>query len=121
MLFRSAQDTVFGFMVSGSWSNSHKPSSLFSHQLLCCDIDDLQLCRFWDLESIGICDQDVGGPSQVLDKFEESVCYSDGRYEVALPWKDEKSSQRLMNNEKLAEARLKNLSRKLAKDPDLEK
>ena len=46
-------------------------------------LDEL-LQSFWDLESFGIVDAKV--PS-VLETFEETIQFVDGRYEVSLPWK----------------------------------
>ena len=118
-----AQDTVFGWVISGSWQGVPKT---MSHQLLCLtDIQDSELRRFWDLDSIGITsgksvESDFIDP--VLDRFNKSITYSEGeqRYEVSLPWKQSIDHDRLLDNEKLALNRLSSLSRRLARTPDLE-
>lgn len=45
---------------------------------------DHQLKAFWDLESLGIIDQD----HTIYDQFHNFVGFKDGHYEVMLPWKD---------------------------------
>ena len=55
----------------------------------------------------------------MLERFEQSVKYTNNRYEVTLPWKPGFSSSCLLNNEKLARARLASLSRKMSKEPEL--
>ena len=117
-----AQDTVFGWVVSGSCVGPSAHTNVVSHQLLCLnDVPDSTLRNFWDLESIGIYDQESVAMDPLLDKFNEKLCFSEGRYEVALPWKDDHSSRKLLNNKRLAEVRCDSLTRKLSKDPILEK
>ena len=55
----------------------------------------------------------------MLQEFENSVDFVDGRYEVKLPWRHGASS-RLQNNEKLAAIRLQNLNRRLTHEPELQ-
>ena len=40
--------------------------------------------------------------SLFLRKFESTAQFVNGRYEVALPWKDDFAKERLMNNESIA-------------------
>ncbi|KAK3868799.1 hypothetical protein Pcinc_025837 [Petrolisthes cinctipes] len=59
-----------------------------SHQLLCISttnhVTESELHNFWNLESIGIYAQKDGHPKDpVLDTFEETVKYVDGRTKVA--------------------------------------
>ena len=118
-----AQESVLGWIVSGSWSNSPSvsPNLVSTHQLVCfSDVSEMSLRHFWDLESIGISDKEVSVFDPVLDEFHKNVRFYDKRYEVALPWKKGLESKRLLNNEKLARIRLETLSRKLEKDPVLE-
>ncbi|KAL9970153.1 hypothetical protein ACROYT_G022481 [Oculina patagonica] len=51
----------------------------------------------------------------VLKKFKETLTYNDGRYEVSLPWKEDRVS--LKDNYRQAERRLYNLEKKLLHEP----
>ena len=118
-----AQRTIFGWILSGVLREnlSHFSEASVSHQLLCCDVSDSLMRRFWDLESIGILDHKKPQPGDaVLSKFHEQVQFSDGRYSVALPWKENFERSRLLSNEDLAKGRLKRLSQRLSKDPAME-
>ena len=43
-----------------------------------------QLKQFWDLETLGIRDEELS----LYDKFLETVSYDGTRYQVRLPWKE---------------------------------
>ena len=75
---------------------------------------DNQLQSFWDLESFGIVDTKT---HSVLEIFEEKIQFEDGRYEVALSWKEFHPT--LPDNLSLCEKRLSGLLRRLQQDPDL--
>ena len=113
-----AQNTVFGYILSGCVPGSAGADGVsMSHPLLCFDVSAADMSRLWDLESIGIPeDEDTVDP--LLQWFDESVQFQDGRYVVALPWKDD--APRLKNNLKQAGARLERLTQKLSQQPDLE-
>ncbi|KAK3727775.1 hypothetical protein QZH41_016420, partial [Actinostola sp. cb2023] len=68
--------------------------------------------RLWDLESIGIKEKET-----VLDTFEKNVTYDDNRYCVTLPLKDK--HQTLPDYYELSLARLRNLTKRLYKTPDV--
>ena len=112
-----AQETEFGWILSGSYGGSQVGAESF--QLLSLgDISDDVLRMFWDLESIGIGPQEnVVEADHCLLEFESTVRKSRGRYEVALPWKAQHPV--LLNNEGLARKRLGSLQRKLDRDPKL--
>ena len=114
-----ALETVFGWVLSGSLED--RSHSLVSQQLLVLnDLSELTVRKFWDLDSIGIGPKDLIAPSdKVLEQFNDSIQFKDGRYEVALPWKQGSSLPRLLDNDKQARIRLKNLMRKLNNDPPL--
>ena len=117
-----AQETLFGWVVSGLVSSPKEQQSVVSHRLLCLnDVSDVTLRNFWNLESLGIRNDKDGVVDPVLQGFSDTVNFSDGRYEVSLPWKDSCGGRQLMRNEKLAKKRLDCLSRKLAKDTVLKK
>ena len=117
-----AQRSIFGWVLSGpmpdntaSFSGVH-----ISHQLLCLDVSESLIRNLWELESVGICGDDSPERDPVLCEFEKNVQFSNGRYEVSLPWKSEGTRPQLLNNEKLAKVRLDQLTRRLSKDPSLE-
>ena len=111
-----AQKTVFGWVVSGQVSGSAGSES--GCQLLCLgDIHESALRQLWSLEGVGVSDVETQ-ESDLLTKFESTVTMTDGRYEVALPWK-EGGAKRLQDNRAAAEKRLGGLTRKLERDPEL--
>ena len=71
------------------------------------------------MESIAITNQNdakrVG--SDELKRFKETLKRENGRYQVALPWNDE--ANELPENRGLAIGRLKSLTLRLQKDPEL--
>ena len=116
-----AQETVFGWIVSGpvhSFLQSHSILSL-AHSLLCLnDLSDDTLHCFWDLESIGVSDCPVETKHPVLTEFQEKVTFSDGRYHVGLPWKPG-FRDKLQGNEVQAKCRLDRMTLKMEKTPSL--
>ena len=74
---------------------------------------DRWLKAFWELESFGVPDSD----RSVYDKFQETVQFKNGRYEVALLWKD--SHHILPDNYQLSLNRLDGLLRRLRQDNDI--
>ena len=78
------------------------------------------LQKFWDLESIGIRPAESSistthAEDVTLKKFKETLTYNDGRYEVCLPWKEDRVA--LKDNYRQAERRLYNLEKKLLHEP----
>lgn len=78
------------------------------------------LQKFWDLEFIGVRPAESSVSTThvedvVLRKFKETLTYSDGRYEVSLPWKEDHGT--LKDNYRQAESRLYNLEKKLLQEP----
>ena len=63
--------------------------------------------KFWDLDTIGIIKNELS----VYDKFLENVKFINGRYEVCLPFKEERPF--IEDNYVLCEKRLQSLKRKL--------
>lgn len=117
-----AHKSKFGWILSGSCLKAHEVS--VSHQMLCINtakhFNESDLHKFWNLESIGIYPEKDRPPKDpVLDSFEETVQYVNGRYEVALPWKNEDARLSLLDNEKCARKRLSVLNLKFEKNPDL--
>ena len=116
-----AQETVFGWILSGSWTDTIEPS--YENVTLCClsDVPEDRLQRFWDLDSVGFSDRESGPKDSVLQKFSDTLVYLDEekRYEVCLPWKDNPGPTDLVSNEAIAKRRLRNLSKYLEAKPVL--
>ena len=53
----------------------------------------------------------------MLQKTEESLTYSHGRYSVAIPWKE--SAPKLHDNYQMAVKRLENTEKRLRKNPEV--
>ena len=81
--------------------------------------DDLSvtLRKFWELEHIGILSskkQFTPDEQAAWEKVSESRTFDGKRYQVAVPWKEERPCR--VSNRPLAERRLQQVERKLAKD-----
>ncbi|XP_068735663.1 uncharacterized protein [Montipora capricornis] len=76
-----------------------------------------QLDDFWKLETLGISEPvSVNDDDLALQKFNDTVRFEDGRYQVTWPWKKESLS--LPTNYQLALGRLRCLTNRLAKNPE---
>ena len=120
-----AMKSVFGYVLSGRLHESTHKSMYSSAQLLCISsVSDSDLSKFWDLETVGIKPKELAesyNDTKVLREFESTVQFVNGRYEVALPWKDDSVKGRLLNNEVIVHKRLRNLLVKLDQDIELKK
>jgi hypothetical protein len=72
-----------------------------------------QLRSFWELESLGICEEE----KTLYDEFASNVTFQDGRYKVSLPWKE--FHEPLADNYRLSVKRLKGLLQRLKHDPEI--
>ena len=73
---------------------------------------------FWSLETIGIRDPlTSNNDDETLHKFCESIKFSEGRYHIVWPWKQQQFC--LDDNYMLAFGRLKSLVSHLEQDPEL--
>ena len=76
-----------------------------------------QLEDFWKLETLGISEPvNVNDDDKALQKFNDTVRFEDGRYQVAWPWKEECPS--LPTNYELAMGRLRSLVNRLTRNPE---
>lgn len=119
-----AMKSAFGWVLSGGVNTppGAGTDTVGSQLLSLGDLHESTIRSFWDLESIGIVPEKESVDSDpVLKQFEETVQFNEdsGRYKVSLPWKSDSEEMQLQNNKDLAQVRLKSLSRKLDKDPDL--
>ena len=96
-----AQKSIFGYLVSGplTKTNSLKPKSPFHVMKIVWKQDNC----LWDLETIGISDNETS----VYGKFIDSVKFENERYSVALPFKG--NHPMLTDNYKLCLNRLQKL------------
>ena len=119
-----AQESVFGWLLCGSYPLQGKcgTKSNTHYQNFCStELSDSLVRRFWELEHFGIQPIEAEkGPDETIEMFRSSVKRDDmsGRYEVTLPWKEEKRVK-LKNNFEQAKFRLEKLEKKLDNDPNL--
>ena len=109
-----ALNTVFGWLLSGSFGNGKSPCSTLSHPLLC--IQDSDFRRIWDV-NVPADDDSV---EHLLDNFKSKIKFKEGRYEVSLPWKLPEKGSRIVDNFDQALRRFNGLKRKLANNTDLQ-
>ena len=118
-----AQETFFGWIVSGVISVPGTAGSTTCQLLTLGDLHEDAVRNLWSLEGIGIRSDEELASSKVLEDFESSIRFTDGRYEVPLPWKQGEHvgeyAVELKSNLPAAESRLQSLSCKLDRDPDL--
>ena len=77
------------------------------------------LSDFWNLETTEIYDPiHVKDDDRALDKFNNTICYQEGRYFITWPWKSE--DVELPQNFDVAFGRMKSLSRRLQADKMLQ-
>ena len=117
-----AMDSLLGWILSGPVavrdSLSFQSTVMTTHVLRVDTVAETKrldkvLSLFWDLESLGI----VENENVVQSQFEEHVSFDKGRYVVSLPWKD--SIGVLHDNYSLCLKRLNNLLHRLKGTPDL--
>ena len=115
-----ALESRLGWVLSGELQNCKETSStatnfaqthvLFAQEQNLSD----QISKFWSLESIGIhLEEENSGYRQ----FEEEIRFTDGRYEVKLPWKREHPV--LPDNYSLSKKRLQGFLTKLKQNREL--
>lgn len=115
-----AQESVFGWVLSGVYSPPE--NSLVNQtgcQLFC--LTDNELRSFWELDSIGIREEESVDCHPSLEQFQKTVSFQDNRYEVSLPWKSNfvSGKVKLCDNYYNARVRMSSLNRKLDRDPAL--
>ena len=93
-----AQETAFGWMLSGAWyndrsrseqnhdqsmNNASKTRSLFCQTEMA--VSETEIRRMWDLDSIGIGPEE-SEDDKMLDNFNKEIKWNGERYTVKLPW-----------------------------------
>jgi len=128
--------STLGYVITGRYPNpvhqGGNPSTLLAatrlnpvedYHSVCCSVNisldkHLDLEKFWSLESIGITDPIDGKcDDEILEKFDKTVGFVNGRYQVTFPWKSDKSE--LPDNSGVALRRLKSLVHRLKGDSSL--
>ena len=117
----TALNTYLGWILSGPAQVKEASAlrSTFVTHVLCVDGScsnkqlEKELHAFWNIESLGITENE----SLVQGQFKSHVRFQDGRYVVALPWKD--FCLPLPNNYRLSLRRLNSLFKRLKDTPDL--
>ena len=74
---------------------------------------DVTLQQFWDLESLGVQDDD----QSTLENFDENIVFNDSRYQVCLPWKE--THPTLSDNYQLSKKQLFGLLHHLKRHPSI--
>ena len=72
-----------------------------------------QLRSFWELESLGIQEEE----RTLYDDFSDTVTFQEGRYKVSLPWKE--LHKPLTDNYQLCVRRLNGLLKRLRNEPEI--
>ncbi|GFX46325.1 DUF1758 domain-containing protein [Trichonephila clavipes] len=94
------QNTVFGYVVSGSVGDEVRDNNIHCGLIRDSDLNTT-LRSFWELESIGVKNENCSSEEDVsLEMFKQRVHFKNGRYEVELPWK--RDSNELSDNFSLA-------------------
>ena len=109
--------TKLGWVLSGPTrfgdGNACHTNLGTTHVLLVDTQLDQRLQSLWDLETLGI----RGTERTVYDELSESITFSEGRYEVSLPWKQQHKP--LPENYQLCLRRLDSLLKHLRQTPDV--
>ena len=114
-----AINTILGWVLSGPIRDNHPIESFVNltsvHTLHINTVPslDTQLAQFWELESLGIPNQELSAQT----RFESFVSFDGQRYKVRLPWK--KGHPPLSNNLSISEKRLSSLLHNLRCSPSL--
>ena len=115
-----AVETVFGWVVSGPTDSTPESMTFMSTYALKTEADmlsdtglEFQLKQFWNLETLGIQDNE---PS-VYEEFEKKITFKGSRYEVQLPWKE--SHLPLCDHYQLSLNRLTSLLQSLRQSPEV--
>jgi hypothetical protein len=119
-----AQETAFGYVVFGTLQlprlqplSGTQSTCLLTQSMVPADVS-LALSNFWSLEGLGIePPKKADSAEDVLLKFNDTICFKDGRYEVQLPWIND--APPLSDNFQSAFKRFRSLQNKLSHSPDL--
>ena len=79
---------------------------------------NVMLRRFWEIDNSGMESVPTMNKQQtlILEKAEKSITFSEGQYQIAIPWKEDKLQ---LHNYKVALNRLQKLEKCLLKSPEI--
>ncbi|XP_024119392.1 uncharacterized protein LOC112140627 [Oryzias melastigma] len=116
----AAVESVFGWTLQGP-VNSSEVTDTTCMQISVSEDTQIskQLHAFWEVESLGIVNRQVESSEDldVLQSFEQTTTFENGRYQVELPWRSDKDQ--LPDNFRIAKKRFESLKRKLRADATL--
>ena len=115
-----AHDSIFGWVLSGSFSRQNSREHVNSSQLCCFSVSNEELKNFWSLDVVGITPNEKRECNQtgsVVKKFNETLKFENNKYTVNLLWKEPKLN--IINNIAIATKRHNSLERHLQKDSTL--
>lgn len=120
-------DTVFGSVFGGETQISEPTPNVISGPIVSCPLtaarnprsDDLAplVRQLWDLQTLGIREEELGHETAAIDAFNDSIEYCEGRYYVEWPWKP--GCPQIADNFGLAYSRLNSLLNRLKVDHKL--
>ncbi|KFM71892.1 hypothetical protein X975_04158, partial [Stegodyphus mimosarum] len=108
--------TVFGWVITGSEFRKEEACSQNIAVMKNAVINN-DIRTFWELDSIGILTESEElsmKDKQIIDQFENSLSFNNGRYQTKLLWKS--NPDELNNNFQIAKRRFEILKAKLDKD-----
>ena len=116
-----AFQTKLGWVFGGKTQASIDEVINKSNSFVCTAVMSVtkpDLNQFWDLESLGITESPSTSDDDIaLEKFNKSVKFTNGRYMVTWPWREDHPD--LAENYQLALGRLKSILQRLVKIPTL--
>lgn len=118
----TAVNSKIGYLLSGpvpAKGNNNMSTSMMNI-LVCHKEEEIDLEKFWKLESLGIDTKEQNDPKLndiIEDYMDNSVIKQDEKYVAKLPWKED--SPELPTNKETAKRRTESVIRRLEKDPEI--
>ena len=116
-----AFNSPFGYILTGALNDKNADKCTTSSQFLAISsVSDSELTKFWDLETVGISNENQDKElSPMLKTFNEVTQFKDGRYVVQMPFKNDECKEKLGDNLKVAQRSTEHMYKKLIKDDAL--
>lgn len=120
----TAVKSKLGYLLSGPTFNQNVSTTCISTTMMNVLIqhkqEEVDLEKFWNLESIGVTEKEMSTKeNSFYDTYESSIEHENGRYIAKLPWKDDFDD--LPSNYQITKIRTEIMISKLRKDPDVMK